>query len=72
MNNNIVTLLPSVTPAAMFDMMHIYKAISGVTYINGRPCLRTVPKQSSQGKVKIPARKGQLKGLASNPVKAET
>ena len=67
--NNIITLHPSVEPAEVFDMMNIYKAITGVTCVRGRPCLKTYTVQSNQGCVKVPNRKGQLRGLPSNPVK---
>lgn len=69
--NNIITLHPSVTVAEVFDMMRVYKQIRNVTARNGRTCFVTTPRlcQSNHGAVKIPARKGQLRGLPSNPVK---
>ena len=69
--SNIVTLHPSVTVAEVFDMMHVYKEITNVTAKNGRTCFVTRSDQGSFGFVKVPVRKGQLRGLPSNPVKAE-
>lgn len=67
--SNIITLHPSVTPAEVFDMMHVYKEITGVGADNGRAYLVTRSDQGNFGFVKIPNRKGQLRGLPSNPVK---
>ena len=67
--SNIITLHPSVTVAEVFDMMHIYKEITNVTAQNGRTCFVTRSDQGNFGFVKIPARKGQLRGLPGNPAK---
>lgn len=69
--NNTVTLHPCVTPEEVFAMMNTYTEITGVGADNGRAYLVTRPDQGNFGFVKIPARKGQLRGLPSNPVKAE-
>ena len=70
--SNIIPLHPTVKPSDVFDMMYVYQAITGVGSSNGQAYLKTVTNQnsqSSQGRVKIPARKGQLRGIPSNPVK---
>jgi len=70
--SNIITLHPSVTAADVFDMMHVYKEITNVTAQNGRACFVTRSDQGNFGFVKIPVRKGQLRGLPSNPVKEQS
>lgn len=67
--SNIITLHPDVKVKDVFDMMHVYKTITNITGKNGRPCLVTRSDQGNTGFVKVPARKGQLRGLPSNPVK---
>lgn len=71
MSNNIITLHPNVTPQDVFDMMHVHKAITNVTARNGRACLVTRSDQGNMGFVKVPKRKDQLSGLASNPVQSK-
>jgi len=66
-----VTLHPSVTPHDVFKMMRENKCITGVDGNDKQRFLVTCGDQGNFGFVKVPARKGQLRGLPSNPVKAQ-